>query len=96
VLSLQKLRLCSINRVQFKDLVKFVCPQHSAIAKETIEKHRIFPLLGKKQQAMLIQEIGFIKFKKGSIIAREGEESLNLYILSKGIVASEMSYHPKV
>eukprot|EP00347_Sterkiella_histriomuscorum_P002012 403369812 len=86
IVAKEKCKLCGIHRNQFKDLVKFVSPQHCSTAKEIIENFKLFPLLEKKQQAMLIQEIQIAKFKKGTIIAKEGEESSNIYIINKGLV----------
>lgn len=36
-----------------------------------------------------------MKFKKDSLICREGEESNNIYIVNKGLIACEMTYQPK-
>ena len=49
VVAQEKCKICGIHRNQFKDLVKFVSPQHCAVAKEVIEQFRLFPLLEKKQ-----------------------------------------------
>ena len=40
---------------------------------------------------MLIQEISFVKFKKGSLIAKEAESSSNIYIVNKGVIVSEVT-----
>ena len=39
---------------------------------------------------MLIYEITQCKFKKGSIIANEGDQGNNIYIINKGLIACEV------
>jgi len=48
VYTLEHCKLCCIHRATFKDLVKFVSPQHCSVAKEVIEKYKLFSLLEKK------------------------------------------------
>ena len=55
----------------------------------------MFSLLEKKQQAILIQEINYVKFKKGSTIASKGEQSSNMYLINKGSVACDINYQRK-
>ena len=47
-------------------------------------------MLEKKQEAMLISEIGFTKFKKDTIIGNCEDECSNLYFISKGTIACEL------
>ncbi|TNV85759.1 hypothetical protein FGO68_gene15857 [Halteria grandinella] len=89
-----EIKICGIHRDKFKELIKFVSPQHCSSAKAFFEQLNLFPNLERKQLATLVQEVNFVKFRKGAIIQTGAKQVL---IVSKGKISQIIkNYNPRL